>query len=317
MRRPSTFKISAPGSLMLSGEHAVLQGELALVAAVDARIHLHWAARGDRQIHIQSALAEYQGSLDALPPEPALSFVLAALTARLSELPCGLDLQIASEFSHEQGLGSSAAVVAAMQLGLQVFLGEEIALDRAFEQGLKTIHQVQAGRGSGSDLAASLYGGLVAYRMQPRQIERLAGQIPLSLVFSGYKMKTPDVLRWVEKRWQTQPELLAALYRLMGQTSEAMAEALRQEDWITLGQLMNTYQGLMDALGVNDATLSEIIYRARALPAILGAKISGSGLGDCVLLLGELAPQALAPYSQLSVRVSPRGTEVGEVDASA
>jgi len=64
----------------------------------------------------------------------------------------------------------------------------------------------------------------------------------------------------------------------------------------------------MDALGVNDATLSEMIWRLRAQPTILGAKISGSGLGDCVLGLGELS--APLPWESIPVSVAPTGVEI-------
>ena len=44
---------------------------------------------------------------------------------------------------------------------------------------------------------------------------------------------------------------------------------------------------IMDAIGVNNATLSDIVERLRSLPGMHGAKISGSGLGDCVVALGH------------------------------
>jgi mevalonate kinase len=68
------------------------------------------------------------------------------------------------------------------------------------------------------------------------------------------------------------------------------------------------YQGLMDALGVNDLALSDIIYSLRKSEVILGAKISGSGLGDCVIALGTDDSLAL-PYEMIPVAVSGVGVE--------
>lgn len=304
-----TFKVSAPGSTMLMGEHAVLQGEVALVCAVDARIEVTLRARSDRQVHIHSSLGQYQADLDLLTPHPALSFVLAAVSAYRQQLPSGFDLVIESGFSSTIGLGSSAAVTAAMVVALEYFAGVESTLLEQFRSGLAIIHAVQQGRGSGADLAASLSGGVVCFTPSPLNIERLhcPDGLTLSLFYCGYKMKTPEVLRFVESRWQQQPVLLQQLYRIMGETSLSAVCALKATDLVTFGQLMHVYQGLMDALGVNDATLAKMLADLRQDPAVLGTKISGSGLGDCVLTLGKTTPRNLPGFSQISITPAAHG----------
>lgn len=307
-----SIKVSAPGSIMLTGEHAVLTGELALACAVDARIHLTLTPQASDQISIDSALGCYTASRHQLVADERFGFILAAIRQVAAQLPSGFHLSVTSEFSHTLGLGSSAAITAAMVVALNRWLNTGADLNALFEQGLQVVHQVQQGRGSGTDLAASLYGGIIAYRLQPRQIEVLPGELPLQLYYCGYKMKTPAVLAQVEQQWQGQTALQAQLYQIMGQVSEAAAQALREQNLPELGRLFNVYQGLMDALGVNDATLSEIIYRLRAQPGVLGAKISGSGLGDCVLALGACEAEALNPYAPLTIQIARRGTYVEE-----
>ena len=49
-----TLRVSAPGSLMLSGEHAVLRDYPALVAAVDKRIFIELSPLGKNHIIIES-----------------------------------------------------------------------------------------------------------------------------------------------------------------------------------------------------------------------------------------------------------------------
>ncbi|MGB2129995.1 MAG: mevalonate kinase family protein, partial [Marinobacterium sp.] len=143
---------------------------------------------------------------------------------------------------------------------------------------------------------------------QPREIRPLAGLPSISLYYSGYKMKTPDVLALVEQKATRQPELYAGLYRLMGQACRAAEQAVREQNWTELGVLMNLYQGLMDALGVCDATLADMIYRLRAEPGVQGAKISGSGLGDCVLALGQVESEL--PWEAIPVSVAATGVEI-------
>ncbi|WP_409525448.1 mevalonate kinase [Nitrincola sp. MINF-07-Sa-05] len=313
----SVIRVSAPGSVMLMGEHAVLHGHLAIACAVNKYIHLQLTPRTDDQVVIDTALGSYSGSLSRLmspvesstsSEEQRLSFVLAVVRHWATDLPSGFELTIVSEFSHQVGLGSSAAVTAALTVALSEFSQQRLSLEERFDAALAVVHQVQQGRGSGTDLAASLQGGLIAYRTEPRQITALPGVPPIALWYAGYKMKTPDVLAYVETRSEQQPALYQALYTLMNQTAEAAEQAIRCEAWPQLGHLMNIYQGLLDALGVNDATLSDMIYRLRADKQVLGAKISGSGLGDCVITLGRASVDI--PYQAIPVGISPTGTEV-------
>lgn len=302
------IRVSAPGSIMVMGEHSVLFGERAIACAVDRYMHLRLIPRRDRRLQIRSALAEVGGSLDCLPHEPRLSFVLATIGLFVERLPGGFDLEIESEFSHTVGLGSSAAVTAALVAALLAFAGESTDKTAVFDRALGVIHHVQ-GRGSGTDLAASVQGGLVGYSISPRRIDPLPGLPPISLYYCGYKTPTPQVLARVAEASAGFEDLHRELYRLMGRVTGQAEAAILGQDWPALGRLMNIYQGLLDALGVNDATLAHMIYRLRGNPGVLGSKISGSGLGDCVLALGH-DEQLAAEFESIPVAVSGEGVRI-------
>ncbi|WP_432470615.1 mevalonate kinase family protein [Amphritea sp. HPY] len=307
------LKVTAPGSLMLMGEHSVLFGEPALACAVDKRISVELTPRDDRQVVIDSALAGYRSDLDHLAAEAKLSFVLVAIQRQQAVLPAGFELRIRSEFSHTVGLGSSAAVTVAVVTALMAFSGASGDPMAVFNESLAVVHQVQDGRGSGTDLVAAVFGGVVSYTVataeSPAQIRALKGLPKISLYYAGYKTKTPDVLKIVEQYCAQQPQLYAGIYRLMGQCTAQAELAVERSDWVSLGQLMNMYQGFMDALGVNDKQLVDIIYSLRQSDAIYAAKISGSGLGDCVLALGQDANLSIA-YEQIPVSISAQGVSV-------
>ncbi|MGH1463088.1 MAG: mevalonate kinase [Neptuniibacter sp.] len=300
------IKVSVPGSIMLMGEHSVLFGEKALACAVDKRIEVRLIPHNKPEVVIDSALAQYQSNLSDLTPEPKLSFVLTAIKKFADRLPSGFQLTIRSEFSHTVGLGSSAAVTAGVIAALSAFAGDEFCEDELFENALEIVHAVQDGRGSGTDLVASIFGSVVSYRVSPREIKRLCGLPEISLFYTGYKTTTTDVLKRVEKLYQENPDIYQQLYKLMGKVTERAEESVLKNDWQSLGALMNNYQGLLDALGVSDGTLSEIIYNLRTSDKIQGVKISGSGLGDCVLALGS-DPEISIPFEQIPVSVSGDG----------
>ncbi len=306
----SKIKVTAPGSIMLMGEHAVLFGHRALACAVDKYMSVELVPRSDREVVIHSALAEYRAPMDALTDDVRLSFVLAAVQRLQADLASGFDLTIESEFSHTVGLGSSAAVTAAVVAALLCFAeGEPATKERVFDQALAVVHEVQDGRGSGTDLVASVFGGLIAYTVNPRQIEALPGIPPISLYYAGYKTRTPDVLKLVEARSASQPEIYTDLYQLMHKTSIAAEAAIKAQGWTELGKLMDIYQGLMEALGVCDQTIADMLWRLRSSDQVQGAKISGSGLGDCVLALGQDDAVDM-PYEEIPVGVSAAGIEV-------
>ncbi len=77
-------------------------------------------------------------------------------------------------------------------------------------------------------------------------------------------------------------------------------------DWVRLGWLANTQQGLMEALGLNTPELDRLLHCMRSCRGIHGAKISGAGRGDCVVGVGE-TPVWEAPFERLPVKASGEG----------
>lgn len=303
------IKVTVPGSIMLMGEHAVLFGHKALACAVDKYIHIELESIATREVLIDSTLAQYRSSLSDLAADDRLSFVLAAVAMYADCLPSGIKITIRSEFSHTVGLGSSAAVTAGVVAALASFVKDKTDRDSLFDRSLAVVHQVQGGRGSGTDLVASIYGSIVSYRIEPREIKALPALPNISLYYAGYKTKTPDVLKHVEGLASHYPELYHQIYQLMGSVADNAEQAIAQQDWQKLGQLMNNYQGLMDALGVADKAICDIVYTLRQSKHITGAKISGSGLGDCVIALGS-DPDLSITYEQIPVSVSVQGVSI-------
>ena len=280
--------VSAPGSLMLMGEHAVLHGRRALCAAIAQRIHVGLQPRLDRRVRIRSALGELEATLDTLKVQPPFTFVLATLLRQRRRLTHGLEITIKAEFSHQLGFGSSAAVTVALLRALDAMFTLGLRPPAACLAEARAIIRGVQGVGSGADAAASLYGGLVLYRARPQQVRVLPAAPPLTAVYSGHKTPTAEVIAVVERHRRLQPPLFAALFDLMDDCVARAVPCIRKKDWAGLGALMNFHHGLQAALGVNTPELELICQRLRDSAGIQGAKISGSGLGDCVVGLGKL-----------------------------
>ncbi len=303
-----SFKVSAPGKLMLLGEHAVLHGRRALVGAVNQRIAVTCKPRKDGKIHIISALGEYSTWLDYIEIVPAFRFILAALQQEREHLSCGMDLQVEAEFSADVGLGSSAAVTAAMMGVLYTISRRKVEPARIFPAAMQTIQAVQ-GCGSGADLAACVYGGILCYQQEPAQVQKINKDFPLTVVYSGSKLQTGKVINMVKEKYTRHPDLFSGIYDLMDKSVCAAAAAIEKADYQELGELFNINQGLMDALGVSNYLLSEINYRLRKEPGISGSKISGSGLGDCVIGVGKQFDAGF-PWQMLPLEFSATGLSI-------
>ena len=83
------------------------------------------------------------------------------------------------------------------------------------------------------------------------------------------------------------PQVFKQLCASIGQCAVDGMQQIRRNDWKKLGEMMNVQQGLMEALGVSLPIIQHITGVLRKQKGISGAKISGSGLGDCVIGLGE------------------------------
>ena len=329
---------SAPGSIMITGEHAVVYGHPAMVCAIDQRVTITAKPNDNRQVQIFSGISDpVVVALDSFEVSGPMRFVLAALALYRDRLSHGLRLDIVSQIDPKLGLGSSAAVTIATLGLLEAMTRPETQPQtqpktaqppmprkaRLHQQALEIIRGLQ-GRGSGADLAASLHGGLLGYQLTaaaadtalPGSGANVAGLFSpssqhhdlvstseqaviillphppqLSLCYCGYKTPTGDVLAGIAKRMQGREAAYAALYGRMGGRAMAAITAARLRDWPVFAEQLNAYQDLMVELRVSDPMLDALVARARSEAGVMAAKISGSGLGDCILALGPLVAQ--------------------------
>lgn len=308
------LKATAPGSFMLLGEYAVLYGKHAVVCAVNKRITVTLTPREDESIEIQSALlGHYATTLSQLIIEKPFQFVLGVLKHYQHKLKRGCHIEITSDFSDKVGLGSSAAVTVATLAALVSWLNIKMQPQDVVRQGRNIVRTVQ-GSGSGADVAASVYGGIVAYQAQPLSIEKIAVTHPITALYAGFKTPTVEAIQKVQQHFASHPNLFLYLCHTIGQCSLSGIHALRKEQWKHFGEVMNIQQGLMESLGVNMPILRDMIDDLRRQPGILGAKISGSGMGDCVIGLGDAPDIAtLNGVQRIPVEITLQGVQCEKI----
>ena len=107
------------------------------------------------------------------------------------------------------------------------------------------------------------------------------------------------------------PQKYQRIYEEMGADSEQAITALRNHDFPTFGRILNRNQTRMDQLGVNTPELQEIVAAMQAAPDVFGAKISGSGLGDCAIGIGHADLNEL-DYPVYHLEITPVGCQCHE-----
>jgi len=164
------------------------------------------------------------------------------------------------------------------------------------------------GIGSGADVAASLLGGCVKYEMNTATLQKLPHAPPISLIYCGYKTPTPKVIEFVEQKRQQNPSQYADLYAAIGACCESAVPLFDTQDWTTLGKICSEHQKLQQQLRVSTPEIETIIENLQRQPTIYGAKISGSGLGDCVVGIGTLLKHNfLSPIIEIPVQINHKG----------
>lgn len=258
---------SAPGKVILFGEHAVVYGEPAIAGAIDLRIRVRAekAASGLR-IHSQTRDHRYV--------EKAVEVVLRHLGE-----DTGLVIQISSDLPPASGLGSSAAVSVSTIAAVANLLGYDLEKDEIATLGYQVELGVQ-GAASPTDTYTSTYGGVQYIRPKKKGFTSIEASLPLVVGYTGMERSTKELVAKVRKLRDTYPELVSPIIRSIGMlTRQARRNLEEGED---VGELMNINHGLLEALGVGNDALSRLVHAAREAGA-RGAKLTGAGGGGCMI----------------------------------
>jgi mevalonate kinase len=298
------YKASAPGRVSLLGEHAVLYDYPTLVVAVNQRLSVTLTPRADRRIVIHSALGAYESDLTQIEIAKPFQFILTAIKQWQTHFKMGATFTIEADFTDQMGLGSSAAATVATLSVLNAWLNLNNSNEKLIEIGIDIIRAVQ-GLGSGADIAASVSGGVIYFKKNPLLIEPLSFSHPLTVIYTGSKTPTVDVVQAVNHAFKNKSAQFKKIIQNIGEGALEGKQAIDQSDWKRVGQLMDQQQECMQQLGVSTPLMTTLIQLVRKEPAVLGVKISGAGLGDCIIALGSMEDTILMPYQKYGVKKIP------------
>ena len=295
------MKVFAPGKMVLTGAYAVLRGHPSVVVAVSRGAVADDARRARSSREVRAAL----GTDDA--PE--------------------VDTRALYDGQRKLGLGASAAVLVAT-LGLRGLANGKDLKDRAtrrelFLEGRRAHEKAQSG-GSGVDVAASVYGGALVYRLDEHgEGHVVEARLPENVGFFAYAARTSartTELRALVDRLRTQrPVEDARIFEDLGAASRAAAEACLGGDASAFVAASIAFGESLSALGraadapIFSAADEELARLARSSGSAFHP--SGAGGGDVAVLLGTKPSTFDAEAVRLGYEPLPLTVDVGGVRA--
>jgi mevalonate kinase len=288
------FAATAPGKIILFGEHAVVYGRPAIAVPV-THVRARVVASADLaapagQVRLIAKDIGLEASLDSLPEDHPLALAVRAVAEQLGieRLPA-LRLCIASTIPIASGLGSGAAVTVALARALSALLGRSLS-DEQVSAIAYRVDQRYHGNPSGIDNTVITYAQPVFYiRGQP--FERLTPVQPFTIVIgnTGVPSQTGEVVGDLRRRREADPQWHDRCFDQIGEIARQAREKIEHGPVEDMGPLMNENQRLLRQLDVSSLELDRLAEAALAAGAT-GAKLCGAGRGGNMIALA--APEA-------------------------
>jgi len=265
---------SAPGKVIVFGEHSVVYGKHAVVSAVDLRCYVRIEKTSSFRI-----VSEFgETGLDFEGPHSYISHAVK----RFSEIKKvnGAFVEVRSSVPPASGLGSSASVTVATLEALNGEFEAGLSREDVFELARKVELDVQ-GIGSGTDPFVVTYGG--SWVIPERR--RFETDLELSVIDTGEKSVTSEMVRKVRDLREKYPEIVNPVLDAMDMIALKGAEALERNDMREISGLFRINQSMLRGIGVStpkiDRIIADIEEKGHA------GKITGAGGGGCIITTAD------------------------------
>ena len=274
---------SAPAKIILFGEHFVVHGTKAILAAIDKRVTVTSTFTDNKTIKVNSQLGAIEVSISSSHEEVKSEFrpfvYLANEMITSNQDVNGLEITINSDIPIGVGLGSSSAccVAAAASIsGLFKELSSEDILHLSIEAE-KTIFPDT----SGADCTVCTYGGMIEYP----SIEKIDNTFGLNLLIANSMIphNTKNSVEKVNKFKENDEERFSQLCDLETKLIDEVITAMKNNDVTTFGLKMSENQKYLEEIQVSNETINGMISSLKEIS--LGIKITGAGDGGCIIAL--------------------------------
>lgn len=323
------IKVSAPGKLILIGEYVVLEGAPALVSAVNRFAEVQLEESNDEYFTVNAPSIGLQNVRYSLSDNGLITFTpdvsrddqkkltffkstfeyawqycksLKIVSSSLN-ISINTDSFYSQKLSTKLGFGSSAAMTVALVKALFKFIDKNVddeeVRQQLFRVSLAAHKNAQGNVGSGIDVGASAFGGVLQYRVGinnkaehliPEKVE-IWNNLPMLTVFTGSSESTRKMVFGVNEMKKKKPDAYRELMIELESTSKEGCEAYKSKNLFAFLNSIKTYHVQMNLLGKSSGMpiISPVHQQiARMVHQSGGAyKPSGAGSGDIGIAFAE------------------------------
>ena len=277
---------SAPGKIILFGEHFVVHGTPAILAAIDKRVTVTSSFTENKTIKVNSELGTLEVPMSSSHEEVKSEFrpfiYLANKMINSHQDVNGLEITINSDIPIGVGLGSSSACCVAATASISG-LFKELSSEENLKMSIEAEKTIFPDT-SGADCTVCTYGGIIEYdKINGSKKNTDASNLNLLITNSMIPHSTKRSVEKVSKFKEDDEERFSQLCALETKLIDEVNIALKNKDLITLGLKMSENQKYLEEIQVSNDTLRYMISSLKEIS--LGAKITGAGDGGCIIAL--------------------------------
>ena len=296
---------TAPGKIILFGEHAVVYGRPAIAAPL-SQVRATCTIADSPTPGIRFIAPDLDQDIwlaDAPPDDPLATAVsLVKRAANLTTSP-NLTLTVRSQIPIASGLGSGAAIAAAVIRALATHLNLPNLQSNAQVCALTyEVEKIHHGTPSGIDNTVVAYEQPIYFvRQSPHnQIEPFGVAAPLRFLVAdtGVRSSTKQVVGDVRRQWNRQPAGFSHIFDQCGRIATAARQAIEIGDVALVGQLMTENHAWLQKMTVSSPELDNLVETALQAGA-WGAKLSGGGRGGNMIALVNGEEEETAVHTAL------------------
>jgi mevalonate kinase len=274
---------SAPGKIILFGEHFVVHGTKAILAAIDKRVTVTSTFTENKTIKVNSQLGTIEVPISSSHEEVKSEFrpfvYLANKVINSEQNASGLEITIDSDIPIGVGLGSSSACCVAAAASISE-LFNELSSEEILKMSIEAEKTIFPDT-SGADCTVCTYGGMIEYP----SVEKIDNTFDLNLLIANSMIphNTKNSVEKVNKFKENDEERFSQLCDLETKLIDEVITAMKNNDATAFGLKMSENQKYLEEIQISNDTLRDMISSLKEIS--LGTKITGAGDGGCIIAL--------------------------------
>jgi mevalonate kinase len=283
------ISVSAPGKIILCGEHAVVYDQPAIAIPVltlctTTNIFAH-PTQPKGEILVKADALRLAEKLDILPVDDPIRKTVESVKTyfSLESLPA-CEIHIISTLPVAAGMGSSASLSISIIRAISEFIGHPLPLDQINALAFEAEKNYHA-HPSGVDNTVITYEKPIYFQKGcPPEFLHIETSFQFIVANTGITASTSEAVSGVRKHWQNDPEKYTTLFTQIGQISQHVRKNLALGNQKEVGELLTLNHRYLVELGVSCSELDRFV-EVSINSGALGAKLSGGGLGGNMVTL--------------------------------